>query len=179
MTPSTNQHVFDYIIMGAGFAGVNISYLLRTEMPNSTYIVFENRERVGGTWDFWKYPGIRSDSFLALFGLTWHPWPHGMDFAEAHRIRDYLEDAVRCHGLDKHIRLSHKVNKAKWSSKELLWTVTVTSSGGEPSDFKARYLLACTGYYDYKTPLQADIPGLSQFKGEIVHPQFWTPDIHT
>jgi len=171
--------VYDFIVMGAGFAGINTSYLLKTEMPNSSFVVFENRERVGGTWDFWKYPGIRSDSFLALFGLTWHPWPHDMDFAEAHLIRDYLEDAVRVHGLEKNIRLSHRVNKAQWSSKEQRWTVTVTPAGGEPEVFKARYVLACTGYYDYETPLQADIPGLDQFKGEVIHPQFWTPDIQT
>lgn len=175
--PDDNVPVYDFIVFGAGIAGINASYLLKTEMPNSSYIVFENRERVGGTWDFWKYPGVRSDSFLALFGLTWHPWPHDMDFAEAHLIRDYLEDAVRVHGIEKNIRLSHKVNRADWSSSEQLWTVTVTPADGVATLFKTRYVLACTGYYDYEKPLQAYIPGLDRFQGQVVHPQFWTEDI--
>ncbi|KAH6949705.1 hypothetical protein BKA56DRAFT_606900 [Ilyonectria sp. MPI-CAGE-AT-0026] len=178
---STENHqdvpVHDFIVIGAGIAGINAGYLLKTEMPNSGYVILENRDRVGGTWDFWKYPGIRSDSFLALFGLTWHRWPHDMDFAEAHLIRDYLEDATRVHGIDKNIRLKHQVKRADWSSEEQLWTVTVDPAGGPEMRMKSRYILACTGYYDYNNPLPVDIPGLDRFEGEVVHPQFWTPDI--
>ncbi|KAK7428877.1 hypothetical protein QQZ08_004647 [Neonectria magnoliae] len=93
--------VYDFIVIGAGIASINASYLLRTEISNKSYVVFEHHERIGGTWGFWKYPGIRSDSFLSLFGFAWHQWPHDMDFADPHLIQDYLQDAIRVQEIDK------------------------------------------------------------------------------
>ncbi|KLU82135.1 monooxygenase [Magnaporthiopsis poae ATCC 64411] len=170
----------DVLIIGAGLSGINSAYRLRETFPDVRYAILERREVTGGTWSFWKFPGIRSDSTLALFGLPWHPWPHGTDFASAELINEYIADAAASQGIDKHIRLGHDVQDFSWSSEEQRWTLTVKvrAAGGQTVVrlFKASWVFMCSGYYDYDSPRKAEIPGLDKFAGQVVHPQFWDPE---
>ncbi|KAL8408661.1 hypothetical protein RB594_007202 [Gaeumannomyces avenae] len=170
----------DVLIIGAGLSGVNSAYRIREAFPDVRYAILERREVMGGTWNFWKYPGVRSDSTLALFGMPWHPWPHGTDFASAELINEYISDAAASQGIDKHIRFRHDVQDASWSSEEQRWmlTVKVPAAGGQDAvrAFKASWMIMCSGYYNYDSPRKFEIPGLDHFAGQVVHPQFWDPE---
>jgi len=171
---------YDIIIIGAGLSGINSAYRLQTELPGHTFVVLEARDCTGGTWAFWKYPGVRSDSSMGVFGFPWYPWPHDANMADAHLINAYLGDAAVSRGIDKKIRLRHRVSGMAWSSEEQRWTLTVDASasgGAETKKFDAKWVINCGGYYDYDKPLPAVIPGIEQFKGEVVHPQFWDDGI--
>ncbi|KAI0879818.1 FAD/NAD(P)-binding domain-containing protein [Annulohypoxylon maeteangense] len=167
---------YDFIIVGAGLSGVDAAYRLKSQLPQCSYIILEAREEIGGTWSFFKFPGVRSDSELALLGLPWRPWTHENDMADADLIREYIEDAARAEGIDKKIHFGHRVTGASWSSDEQRWTLSVLAADVK-KELNAKFLLACTGYYDYAKPLQADIPGMSNFQGTIAHPQFWPTDL--
>ncbi|OTB19267.1 hypothetical protein K445DRAFT_53834 [Daldinia sp. EC12] len=167
---------YDFIIIGAGLSGVNAAYRLKTQLPDCSYTILEARHEIGGTWSFFKFPGIRSDSDLTLFGFPWRPWIHDADMAGAHLIKEYIEDAARAEGIDKKIQLRHRVTSLIWSSAEQLWTVAV-SVDGLAKECKAKFLIACSGYYDYANPLKTEIPGIENFKGTVAHPQFWPEDL--
>lgn len=167
---------YDFIIIGAGLSGVNAAYRLKTELPDCSYTVLEARDTIGGTWSFFNFPGIRSDSALTLFGLPWRPWIHEKDIAEAHLIREYIEDAARDEGIDKKIQLGHKVTGVSWSSEEQRWTLAVDADG-LVKEFKTKFLVSCSGYYDYANPLKTEIPGIENFEGTVAHPQFWPKDL--
>ncbi|KAI1804258.1 FAD/NAD(P)-binding domain-containing protein [Daldinia bambusicola] len=167
---------YDFIIIGAGLSGINAAYRLKTQLPECSYTILEARHEIGGTWSLFKFPGIRSDSDLTLFGFPWRPWLHDADMAGAHLIKEYIEDAARAEGIDEKIRLKHQVTAVSWSSAEQLWTVAV-SADGVAKEFKARFLIAGSGYYSYANPLQTEIPGLENFKGTVAHPQFWPEDL--
>lgn len=169
---------YDFIIIGAGASGINAAHKVQVEFPGARYTVLEARDTVGGTWNFFKYPGLRSDSYLTSFGFRWRPWSEEREIAEGPRIQTYLEDSVAYAGIDKHIRFKHKVVGAHWSSDENKWTVEADVNGGEAKKtLRGTFVLACSGYYDYETPLQAEIPGISNFKGTVVHPQFWPDEL--
>lgn len=169
---------YDFIIIGAGASGINAAHKVQVEFPGARYIVLEARDTIGGTWNFFKYPGLRSDSYLTSFGFRWRPWSEEREIAEGPRIQRYLEDSVAYAGIDKHIRFKHKVIGAHWSSDENKWTVEADVNGGEDKKtLRGTFVLACSGYYDYETPLQAEIPGISNFKGTVVHPQFWPDEL--
>ncbi|KAI2467068.1 FAD/NAD(P)-binding domain-containing protein [Annulohypoxylon bovei var. microspora] len=168
---------YDFIIIGAGLSGVNAAYRLKTLLPECSYTILEAREEIGGTWSFFKFPGVRSDSELTLLGLPWRPWKHEMDMADAALILDYIQDAARDEGIDKKIQFSHRVTGANWSSEEQHWTLSVLA-GDVKKEYSAKFLLACTGYYDYAKPLQAEIPGIENFRGTVAHPQFWPKDLY-
>ncbi len=180
-TAAAEPEDFDAVIIGAGLSGINTAYRLQTELPDVRFIVLEARDVIGGTWSFWKYPGARSDSSLAVFALKWHPWPHDADLAEAGLISSYLEEAAAAQGIDRKIRLRHRVVGTNWSTPEQAWTLRVEVGGGESGTatrlLRTRWILGCSGYYDYDKAGPADIPGLGDFAGEVVHPQFWTDDI--
>jgi cation diffusion facilitator CzcD-associated flavoprotein CzcO len=164
---------FDVIIVGAGISGINAAYRVQTQLPKgTTYTIFDTRGAIGGTWDLFKYPGIRSDSDLYTFGFPWRPWRAGHAIAEAPLILDYLKDSARDAGIDKNIRFHHKVISADWSSDELLWNLTV-EVGEKTVHYKGGFMILGTGYYDYDEPLQTTIPGIENFKGPVIHPQFW------
>ncbi|OTB02651.1 hypothetical protein M426DRAFT_322416 [Hypoxylon sp. CI-4A] len=167
---------YDFIIIGAGLSGIDAAYRLKTELPESSYTILEARDEVGGTWSFFNFPGVRSDSDLTLFGLPWRPWDGEKDMVEGHLIREYIEDAAHAEGIDKHIQLKNRVTGVSWSSDEQRWTLAV-SADGTPKECKAKFLLACSGYYDYTQPLKAEIPGIENFKGTVAHPQFWPQDL--
>ncbi|ORY55882.1 monooxygenase [Pseudomassariella vexata] len=162
----------DFIVIGAGLSGIDAGYRLKTELPDCSYTILEARDKIGGTWSFFKFPGIRSDSQLTTFGLPWRPWVHDKDMADGPLILEYIESAAHDEGIDKKIRFRHKVTAANWSSEEQRWTLTVDNEGSTKI-FRAKFLFACSGYYDYEKPLQAEIPGLENFQGTVAHPQFW------
>lgn len=168
---------YDVVIIGAGASGINAAYKVKTEMPWARFTVLEARELIGGTWNFFKYPGLRSDSYLTGFGFRWRPWSEEKEIADGPMIQRYLEESVEYAGLNEHIQFKHRVTGAHWSTPEGKWTLEVDVDGAEAKTLKATFIFACSGYYDYKTPLQAEIPGLSNFKGQVVHPQFWPEDL--
>lgn len=165
---------YNIVIIGAGASGINAAHKVLTEMPNARFTVLESRELIGGTWNFFKYPGLRSDSYLTSFGFRWRPWSDDKEIADGPMIQKYLEDSVADAGIDKHIQFRHRVVGAHWSSVTSKWTLEVDVNGGESTKkLSATFVFACSGYYDYETALQADIPGISNFMGQVVHPQFW------
>lgn len=167
---------YDVVIIGAGASGINAAHKIKTEMPGARFAVLEARDVVGGTWSFFRYPGLRSDSYLTGFGFRWRPWHEEKEIADGPMIQKYLEDSVRYAGLDEHIQFRHKVTGAHWSTPEAKWTLEVAVDESKKT-LKAGFVFVCSGYYDYETPLQAEIPGISNFKGEVVHPQFWPEDL--
>ncbi|KAI2618915.1 FAD/NAD(P)-binding domain-containing protein [Hypoxylon sp. NC1633] len=173
-TPASTED-FDVLIIGAGISGINCAYRVQTELPNVKFTVLESRDRIGGTWDLYQYPGVRSDSDMYSMGFTWHPLPFDQPIAAGAQIMEYLFDAVSKHRLDQHIRLRHLVKSANWSTSDQTWDVVVQEHEGLPKRFSARWIILGTGYFDYEIPLQADIPGLGNFKGQVISPQFWPP----
>lgn len=172
---STNRS-FDVLVVGAGISGINAAYRLQTETPDKTFTVLESRGGIGGTWDFFKYPGIRSDSDLHTFGFPWQPWTEQKAIADGESIVNYIKKTAAEHGIDKKIRFHHKLISADWSSDQQSWKILVDADG-EEQYFNARFLLLSTGYYDYTEALPASIPGLDTYKGTVVHPQFWPEDL--
>jgi len=172
---------FDIIIIGAGLSGVNAAYRIQTELPAKTFCLLESRDQMGGTWDFWKYPGARTDSSMGVFGFQWFPWRKRNNLAPAHEIKQYIEEAAASRGIDKRVRLRHRITSASWSSEEQRWSldVDVTSEDGsvEKKVFKAWWLVCASGYYNYEKALPAVIPGIESFSGEVVHPQWWGDDV--
>jgi cation diffusion facilitator CzcD-associated flavoprotein CzcO len=172
---------FDVVVIGAGLSGINTAYRVQTELPHHSLAVLESRHEIGGTWAFWKYPGIRTDSSMGVFGLSWRPWPHDTSMAPGPAIKAYLEDCAAAEGIDKKIRFRHCVVASSWSSEEQRWTlqIYVTDENGtvEKKVIKAWWIINCSGYYSYEKPLPAVIPGIERFGGEVIHPQFWNDSV--
>ncbi|TVY84703.1 FAD-containing monooxygenase EthA [Lachnellula suecica] len=167
---------FDVVIIGAGISGINAAYRIQTELPGYTYTVLESRNAIGGTWDLFRYPGIRSDSDLHTFGFAWRPWLEDKAIADGASIRNYVQESAEIYGIDKKIEFHHKVQSANWSTDDQNWQLSVESNGEEKA-YRARFVLFSTGYYDYDEPLKATIPGIDNFKGKTIHPQFWPEDL--
>lgn len=166
----------DIAIVGAGISGINAAYRIQSAFPDYSYAVLESRDSIGGTWDLFKYPGIRSDSDLFTFGFQWHPWNQQNPIAEGPAIKKYLHDAVAQHSIDKHILLKHHLKAASWSSVDQRWTLQIDNNGSSKI-YSARFVIFGTGYYDYREPLRVQIPDLQTFKGPVIHPQFWPEDM--
>jgi cation diffusion facilitator CzcD-associated flavoprotein CzcO len=174
----TNADVLDVLIVGAGLSGIGAACHLQTKCPGKSYAILEARPRMGGTWDLFRYPGIRSDSDMYTLGYSFRPWSDAKAIADGPAILAYIEATSRDYGVDRHVRYGLRVESASWSSREACWTVTAReTSSGDTRSFKARFLLACAGYYDYESGYTPDLPGMERFRGRIVHPQQWTPDI--
>lgn len=169
---------FDVLIIGAGISGINAAYRIQTDGPSGlTYAILEGRESIGGTWDLFKYPGIRSDSDIFTFGFPWNPWKHRESLAGGDMIRDYMIESASSAGIDHHICFNHTVFEMNWHSDMKTWELKVKRSGHDkPITYQARFVLLGTGYYDYGTPLETTIPGIGNFEGKIIHPQFWPKD---
>lgn len=174
---------FDTIIIGAGISGINAAYRTHQSFPNSTYTILESRYGIGGTWDFFRYPGIRSDSDLHTFGFPWRPWSEQKVIADGESIREYINDTARIEGIAEKVRFGEKVVQSEWNSEKQYWTLSVerradaTSEKVEEKTYTARFVILATGYYDYEEPLPATITGVEDYKGTIVHPQFWPQDL--
>jgi cation diffusion facilitator CzcD-associated flavoprotein CzcO len=171
----TSEHV-DVLIVGAGLSGIGAAAQLRQHLPDLSVAVLESREVSGGTWDLFRYPGIRSDSDMFTFGFKWHPWPSDQSLADGHMILDYLRTIQREYGIDELIRYRHTVTAADWDTTAKQWTVTATTPEGEKR-FTANFLWSCSGYYDYDQGHQPEFPGLADFEGEFIHPQHWPEDL--
>jgi len=170
------ERSYDVIIVGAGISGINAAYRFQTQTPDKTFTILESRGGMGGTWDFFKYPGIRSDSDLHTFGFPWQPWTEQKAIADGNSIVGYIKETAAAHGIDKKIQFHHKLLSADWSSDQQSWKILVDANG-EKQYYNARFLLMSTGYYDYAEALPTTIPGLKSFKGGVVHPQFWPEDL--
>ncbi|RYP06669.1 hypothetical protein DL765_009403 [Monosporascus sp. GIB2] len=165
---------FGVLIIGAGISGINSAYRLQTELPDVDFLVLEGRNNIGGTWDLFKYPGVRSDTDLYSYGFAWYPWPYKSRIAEGPLLMSYLSAAVSRYRIRQRIRLRHNVVSAEWSWAKQRWIVTAWCDGQEKR-FIAQFLVMGTGYFDYQYPLEANIPGLANFKGKVINPQHW-PD---
>lgn len=161
----------DVVVVGAGFSGISAGHHLRTMCPNLSFAMLERRSSVGGTWDLFSYPGVRSDSDMYTFGFHWKPWRGDKVISSGKAILEYLNEAVDEDGLRDKIRFNSDVASAAWSSAEQRWSLELAD--GHRID--CRFLFLTTGYYSYETPHKPDIPGLKGFKGRVVHPQEWTP----
>ena len=162
----------DVLIIGAGFSGIGAAYRIREENPNLSYTILERRERLGGTWDLFQYPGIRSDSDIFTLSFPWEPWTRKEMIADGGDIWQYIADAARKHGIDEHIRFNTHVISADWDSASDTWTVQ-TEQNGEPRTYRGRFLFFASGYYNYDEPYTPPFPGIEDFKGDVVHPQHW------
>jgi len=171
-----SQADFDVLIVGAGLSGIGAAVHLQTDCPGKTYVILEGREAIGGTWDLFRYPGIRSDSDMHTLGYVFKPWTEAKAIADGPNIRKYVRETASEHGVDEHIRFGHRVISASWSSQEALWTVQA-ETGGETVVLTCRFLFMCSGYYNYEAGYTPDFEGAESFQGEIVHPQKWTPNI--
>ena len=168
----------DVLIVGAGISGIGAAYHLATKLPGKTFAILEGRDAIGGTWDLFRYPGIRSDSDLHTFGYSFKPWTHENAIAGADAILDYLRDTVAENGLGEHIRFGHRVIGASWSSATARWTVTTQRTDtGETVELTCRFLFSGTGYYDYEAGYTPEFEGTEDFAGRIVHPQHWPEDL--
>ncbi|NUO34233.1 MAG: NAD(P)/FAD-dependent oxidoreductase [Dermatophilaceae bacterium] len=166
------EHV-DVLVVGAGLSGIGAAYRLQTEAPTRTYAILEARDSIGGTWDLFRYPGVRSDSDMMTLGFPFEPWTDPDAIADGPKILSYLESTARKHGITPRIRFGHRVVGASWSSAQARWTVTVEHADGARDQLTCSFLQVCTGYYDYERPHDPDLPGIGSFEGEVVHPQFW------
>lgn len=163
---------FDVLIVGAGLSGVDAAYRLQTQCPAKSYAILEAREAIGGTWDLFRYPGIRSDSDMYTLGFPFRPWTGEHAIAGGAEIRAYVEETAQLYGIDRHIRFSHKVVRAGWSSAEGRWTLVVEADG-RVRRYTCGFLYLCSGYYDYAGGHRPHWPGEDRFGGAIVHPQHW------
>ena len=187
-TPNSNQPASqnhsDVLIIGAGLSGVGAGYHLQTNCPDQTYTILEGRPQLGGTWDLFRYPGIRSDSDMYTLGYSFKPWTRPKAIADGSTILDYIKETAEEYGIVDHIRFNHQMTAASWSSDEGVWTVTATVGSGQPEDeststqtFTCNYLFMCSGYYSYKGGYQPTFEGQENFNGPIVHPQKWPDEL--
>jgi monooxygenase len=173
----SSDHV-DVLIVGAGLSGVGAAHHLQEKCPGKTYAILEAREAIGGTWDLFRYPGIRSDSDMYTLGYSFRPWEEAKSIADGPSILSYVQDTAREGGIDRHIRFQHRVVRAEWSTPDALWTVEAERTDtGEAVTITAGFVLMCTGYYHYEQPYIPDFEGTERFGGQIVHPQHWSDDI--
>ncbi len=184
MAGSEVQHV-DVLIVGAGLSGVGAASHLRRELPGTSFLILESRATAGGTWDLFRYPGVRSDSDMFTLGYSFRPWTDAKAIADGESIRRYIHDTIADEGLEPHIRLSTRVLSAAWSSAESRWTVTATRTSGteysgeagETVTVTCDFLSVCSGYYRYDEGFSPEIPGADGFAGTLVHPQHWPDDL--
>lgn len=172
-TPAPIEH-HDVLIVGAGLSGIGAAYHLQSKCPTRSYAILEGREAIGGTWDLFRYPGIRSDSDMYTLGYAFRPWTDAKSIADGPSILRYVRETARENGIERHIRFRHHVRRASWSSEQGRWTVEA-ERGPEKERvlFTCDFLLMCSGYYNYAEGHRPEFPGEARFPGPIIHPQFW------
>lgn len=174
---------FDVLIVGAGLSGIGAGHHLQANCPGKSYAILEGRDCIGGTWDLFRYPGVRSDSDMFTLGYSFRPWTESKAIADGSRILNYVRETAAEEGIDSKIRFNHRVKRASWSSQEARWTVEAERGAAEeslePVRFTCNFLFMCSGYYNYAAGYTPEFPGSAEFAGRIVHPQQWTADIDT
>jgi cation diffusion facilitator CzcD-associated flavoprotein CzcO len=180
LPPAAIEHV-DVLVIGAGLSGIGAAAQLRQRHPGRTVAVLESRDNIGGTWDLFRYPGIRSDSDMFTFGYEWRPWKSDVALADGDLIKTYIETVAEEYGVTPLIRYRHRVVRAAWDSSDARWTVTVevgrADGTTETTTMTAGLVWSCAGYYRYDQGFQPVWPGMDEFRGEIVHPQHWPEDL--
>ncbi|MBN2972211.1 NAD(P)/FAD-dependent oxidoreductase [Roseomonas aeriglobus] len=169
---------YDVIVIGAGLSGIGASWHLAAECPDLSHVILEARGDLGGTWDLFRYPGIRSDSDMHTLGFRFKPWRQAKAIADGGSILNYLRETAAEKGIAERIRYRHRVVAAEWSSVNAAWKLTVDRDG-ERAIFRCNFLYVCAGYYDYEAGHAPVFPGADRFGGRTVHPQFWPQDLDT
>jgi monooxygenase len=168
----------DVLVVGAGLSGIAAGYHLQTQCPGKSYALLESRGSIGGTWDLFRYPGVRSDSDMYTLGYRFRPWPDAKTIADGPAILKYVRETASEHGIDSKIRFNHRVVSAEWSSEESVWTVEALRTDTEETvRFTCRFLFMCSGYYRYDEGYTPDFEGRERFRGPIIHPQHWDEEL--
>jgi monooxygenase len=168
----------DVLIVGAGLSGIGAAVHLQMRCPGKRYVILEGRAAMGGTWDLFRYPGIRSDSDMHTLGYNFKPWRHAKAIADGPSILNYVEETAAEYGVDRHIRYQHLATRAVWSGRDATWTVEAQRQDtGETVRFTCNFLLMCAGYYSYRQGYTPEFDGIERFTGTIIHPQQWPPDL--
>ncbi len=175
VTPQETQN-FDVIIVGAGISGIDAAYRITERNPGVSYTILERRERIGGTWDLFRYPGVRSDSSIFTLSFPFEPWTRREGVADGEHIREYLSATAAKYGIDRHIQFDSHVRSADWDSSTDTWTVTFDRHGATTT-CRGRFLFFASGYYNYDEGYTPDFPGIQDFAGTVVHPQHWPEDL--
>ena len=174
---SETTHV-DVVVIGAGISGIGAAYHLTQQCPDRSFVMLEGRADIGGTWDLFRYPGVRSDSDMHTLGYSFKPWVDDKAIADGPRIMNYLRETVTEFDLEQYIRFNTHVERADWSSGDARWTLTARdTTTGEPVTYSCTYLFMCSGYYSYKGGYLPEFPGSDRFQGTLVHPQEWPDDL--
>ena len=172
---------FEVLIMGAGLSGIGAAYHLQKLCPSKSYVILEQRKQIGGTWDLFRYPGIRSDSDMLTMGYSFRPWTHPRAISPGDDIRNYIADTARDAGITHNIRFQHEIKHASWSSQHAKWSVSAVrrlpDGREEPVTLTCNFLLSCAGYYRYSAGYSPEFPNASRFQGRMVHPQAWPEDL--
>jgi monooxygenase len=172
----TTEHV-DVLIVGAGLSGIGAAHHLQANCPGKSYAILESRDAIGGTWDLFRYPGIRSDSDMFTLGYSFRPWTAAKSIADGPAILDYVRDTATEGGIEPHIRFGHRVTRVAWSTAEARWAITAERTDtGETVEMTSSFIFSCTGYYRYDEGFTPDFPGLDRFGGKLIHPQLWPED---
>jgi len=174
---STSEHV-DVLIVGAGISGVGAAYHLQKRSPGKSYAILESKPVIGGTWDLFRYPGIRSDSDMHTLGYNFKPWTAAKAIADGDSILDYVRETAAENGIDRHVRFNHRATSASWSSADSRWTVEAARSDtGETATITCDFLFMCSGYFRHDEGFTPEFPGIESFGGEVIHPQHWPEDL--
>ena len=172
---------FDVLIVGAGLSGIDAAHHLQKLCPKKTYVILEQRQQIGGTWDLFRYPGIRSDSDMLTMGYSFRPWTSPKAISPGDAIRDYISDTAHDEGIDTHIRFGHRIESASWSTADAQWTVHLTRTAPdgrqEAAALTCNFLFSCAGYYRYSSGYTPEFPNIDRFQGQVVHPQAWPENL--
>ena len=173
-TKTAQTSKYDVIVVGAGISGIAAAYHLQHKCPEKKIAILEARSTMGGTWDLFKYPGIRSDSDMQTLGFSFYPWKNPKAIADGPSILEYIKETSRHFGIDKLILYNHAVKEASWSDEDKFWTLQIAPNEQvKEQKIECKFLLMCSGYYDYKAGYEPSFPNSESFKGIMVHPQKW------